>query len=270
MNKLILKTALITLSAIIGILAIICLILGIWFPLTFAKFFENTGSNNASFYFYEKTYSKTNDINDTYFLLNKAIEFKIDKKVVYYYENLSKYSRYDEFIKFINKNNFSQENSVAINSILTNEDNRLKTRYVSSLAKIDLDKAYNFAIDDLFNTQVIEGNINLNFVISGLYKYIDENNIKYFEQQEYAKQGILVADKIMDYYNQINDVYQNGKESFSKYYLAVYSNKLIDICQTMILLEKYLNKSKIQSIYDINILQQTLNTLVGENKEYCK
>ena len=269
MNKIILRTALITLGAIIVVLGIVSLIIGVFFPITFAKFFEDTGSNKASFYFYEKAYSKSKDINKTHTLLNKAIEFKFDKKVVQYYEKLSAYGNYQEFIDHINSQNYDSDSAVIVNTMLTNEDNRLKTRYVSSLAKIDLDKAFKFAIDDLYQSQTDPLSVNVNFVMAGLCSHINANTIKYFQSYDYEQKSELVADRVMSFYNELDSLYQTSKPTASKYTLAVYSNKLIVMLQTMLIIEDYIDNTKISTTYDESALQTALNTLVSEYNSYC-
>ncbi len=267
-NKVILKTALITLAVIIGVFGIVCLFIGLFSPITFAKLFEDTGSLGTSYYFYEKAYSKSTDINHTYTLVDKAIQFKLDKKVVKYYEQLSSHEQYQEFVEFKNEHNYSNQNNILTNVMMSNEDNRLKTRYVSSLATIDLDKAFKYAIQDLNDIDVNEQNIN--FVISGLYKYITEDNSKYFDSNDYSVDGVLVADKIKDTFDQLNTVYQAKKSTASKYQLAQYSNKLVDMCQTMILISDIVDHSVITTDYNIDNLKDTLAVLVEEFQSYCR
>ena len=247
--------------------------IGVFFPINFAKLFESTGSTRASFYFYEKAYHKSTDINNIYTLVNKAIDFKIDKKVVQYYEKLSSHDRYGEFIDFINEHNYSQDSSVLVNSMLTNEDNRLKTRYVTSLANIDLDKAFKYAIDDLFATSITsDNNPNINFVLAGLYEYINADNIKYFEATAYAKDNTLVADKIMQTYLDLSQEYERIKAELpnANYLLAVYSGKLVDMCQTMILIDKYVDHTKLSTTYNTDDLKTALTSLVNQHKNFCR
>ena len=270
MSKLIIKTALITLGIIVGLLGIVCLIIGVFFPIKFATLFESTGSYSASYYFYEQAYGKSTDINKTYTLLDKAIQFKLDSKVVKYYEKLSAYDRYDEFIDFVNKNNYDQDSKVLVNVMMSNEDNRLKTRYVSSLANRDLDKAFKFAVQDLYKTSIVDGQLNVNFVIAGLYEHINADTIKYFQNSEYSKNSTLVADQIKNNFDALYTLYQGKKTDSSNYVLALYSGKLVDMCQTMILVDKFLDDSLINTSYDADYLTQTLTTIVAEYQTYSK
>ena len=81
---------------------------------------------------------------------------------------------------------------------------------------------------------------------------------------------MLVADKIKETFDQLNTVYQSKKSTESKYQLAQYSNKLVDMCQTMILISDIVDHSAITTDYNIDNLKDTLAVLVEEFQSYCR
>ncbi len=97
MKKLILKTALITLGAI---LAVICILYGIFalaLPLTMANFFENLGMQDASVSFYELQYENTGEYEDLALLcvkVNAENDYTRAEKYLTLFVNDSAFSTY--------------------------------------------------------------------------------------------------------------------------------------------------------------------------------
>ncbi len=71
MKKLILKTVLITLACVIGLLAILFGVFAIFFPSILAKTADNLGNYDVAIHYYEKQYQKTEDLDDLFVLCQK-------------------------------------------------------------------------------------------------------------------------------------------------------------------------------------------------------
>lgn len=99
LNKLILKTASITLASIIAVSVLLFGAFWLFAPSTLAKAFNGLGNYSASIYFYKVQYDKTGSINDLSNLVINVNE-KLDPEFAM--ENLGKlimHADFDEFCK---------------------------------------------------------------------------------------------------------------------------------------------------------------------------
>ena len=261
MGKIILKTAAITMVVIIVLLAIASGLL-IWLAPDFvATSAEKLGFEGVSLSMYERSYKQDKTINSLYTLVNKSIQFKDDDMLIKYYEKLEEHKDYTKFIKALDEANFDAKQSVLTNIKLSNEDNRLKTRYVKALAKKDFTKALNFAAQDMLN---FDANADkLNFCVIGLVDKINKDNIsKFTENNEILTES--VCQKIESMYNALKDRYENVAES--TYNKALCSAKLVDMLQFMILL-----KDQDESVdYDKTALTNDLAIIFAQYQNYIK
>lgn len=173
MQKTIVKSIFITLGSLIGAAGLVALLLGIFSPITMAKAFEGI-NGNISIYFYKSNYEKTKDIKDLYMVVNKSIKFENNLSIVEYFPKLLKEPRYDEFMDAVDDSN-TKEGSMLQKVMLSNEDNRLKIRYVRALMSVNMaDESFRFAISDFEDPD--------NFVIAGLVEFVGANTLN---MQEY-------------------------------------------------------------------------------------
>ena len=74
MKKLVIKTTFITIIAILAVCIIVMSAICAFKPRTIGKMFENLGNYEASQYFYQRQYEKTQEIEDLILLIDNAYE----------------------------------------------------------------------------------------------------------------------------------------------------------------------------------------------------
>lgn len=142
----ILKPILFTFLAMLFLLIATFSVMHFFFPLKLSNWFYSMGAENASVYYLERSYEKTQDYEQLYSLVNLSIKTNNYEKVEKYYEQFSADSRYSTFVLKIDASNLTQNVSNLVKSTMYSEDNYLKTRYVKALVKLGkVDKAYAYA-----------------------------------------------------------------------------------------------------------------------------
>ncbi|MGD9901340.1 MAG: hypothetical protein AB7S44_02250 [Spirochaetales bacterium] len=244
-NKIIGKTAVITLVSIliliIGSLGLITL----FSPVTLARFTSSLGLDNASIFYYELAYNKSDDINDLYNLLNKTIAVSNEEKIITNFELLydNGSTNYYAFIDYINTFNLASTTNNSLRLYLTNEDARLKGRYVLALArKGETTSALDFAIEDLASEQIENIYMPINFIINAylgelIAQNADSSIYNALRSYEYMSLNIDMITVCFDYYDIAKAVYDNdinltaGAEE--RFQMAVFANGLIKIASTL-------------------------------------
>lgn len=265
MKKLVLKVSALTIVAILILLAIVYGCFSLFAPHLLGSLFERVGANNASLYFYEKEYNKNQNTTNLYRVLNKAIIFENNDKVIEYFEKFYNLENYEQNIETINEANYNANGSVLENVSLSNADNRLKTRYVKSLCVASrFDDAFEFAKNDLTNFD----DTNINFVFSGLADFINDENGEMFDKEKIGTK--TVAESIYNFYGQVKTLYENSKTANkSKYTLAVLANKLLGMTDFMEQIKDYTTNTNysdanMEAITDYAVdLKVALATYVG-------
>ena len=233
----------------------------IWLaPGMVAKSCESLGFDSLSLKMYERVYIKDKTVNNLHKVVDKAILFGNNETLIKYYPELESHADYTKFIAALDEANYDENVKVIVNLKLSNEDNRLKTRYVAALAKGDFDKAFDYAAADLYNTDI--SGYTINFCITGLAKYINETNAEYFVDVEKGKQGTTICQKISQLYTDLKVRYD--AETTTDYNAAVMSGKLIDMIQFMLLIEGKTQNSG----YDKTALTNDLAEIFAEYKQY--
>lgn len=97
MKKLVIKTVVIVLSIIVGVLAITFGILCSTNPKAIAKGFENLGNYSASKYFYEMQYDKTESIDDLLVLIDNAYGHNDKTSLQSYLGELISHNKFKKF-----------------------------------------------------------------------------------------------------------------------------------------------------------------------------
>lgn len=233
MGKLVAKTAIITflvIAMLIGAVIGMCIWLA---PMMVAETCESMGLDAFSIKMYERAYKKDNSISNLHLLVSKSIVMSNDDILMKYYPQLEKHESYNEFISALDSANYDPKADVIVNVKLSNEDNRLKTRYVTALAKEDFDGAFDYAVADLYNTDVNSNAIN--FCVAGLAKYIDNAKAEYFVDLDKTDYAMTVSQKIEQLYNDLKLRY--SESAGSDYDKAILSGKLVDMLQFMLLIE---------------------------------
>lgn len=107
MKKLIIKTTVITLSAIIIFLAVSFGIVCIVKPSVIASVFDDLGYYSAANFFYEMQYEQTEDINDLAVLIDRSFDDEDKKDLEQYLSVLISHKDFDSFCD--NKNSSASQ-----------------------------------------------------------------------------------------------------------------------------------------------------------------
>ena len=210
-----------TALATIILIVIVYFIVGALSPISLAKMYENVNSN-ISIKYYIKNYEKNKNINNLYAVVDKSISMDKDDVLIEYYPLLLQDEGYTELINNVNELNYDENASVKQNLFLSNEDNRLKTRYVSALSEQDTIKAFEFAYDDFKNNTDNFAFIGLRNVIESIISMFDSN----------------VVNGIVNRFNDLIDEYDTIKnnQDISTYEKAYQCYNCLEICQFILLL----------------------------------
>ena len=97
MKKLILKTALITLSCIIGVTVILYGVFALFFPLPLAKLFDSMGGSEVAVVYYKLNYDKTQKVEDLAVVCIKIDSVKQSKLAEDYLVEFVQDEGFDEY-----------------------------------------------------------------------------------------------------------------------------------------------------------------------------
>lgn len=258
MTKTIFKTALITLFSIIFVLALALGGLVLFAPRFVAEKSESLGLENLAVKMYERNYKQDKTIQNLYLLTSKSATYNLDEYVVKYAKELFENQDYQTFIQSIDEANYDENATVLANLKMSNTNNRLKTKYVKSLAKSNFDEAFLYALQDFQVENVLGQNVCFAFI--GLANFItDDNAQKFNEQYLDTTASSLISQK----FEQIYSLYNTEKATSNNYVNAVRSSKCLDMIQFMLLIEEKTNCE-----YDTVSLQSMRQTLLAEYKNY--
>lgn len=177
-NKLIFKTAITTLIGVVVLSIISFIILTLFSPITVARTASSLGLDNISLSYYQKAYDKSQDVNDLYNMLNKAITVNNYSKVVCGFETLYNEGNEDyyDFIDYINNFNLTSVNGMLLKTYVFNEDARLKSHYVNALINNQqTEDALLFAVEDLQTDNLLTEEFRYNFVLGTYLTYLIES-----------------------------------------------------------------------------------------------
>ena len=90
MKKLVIKTTFITIIAILAVCIIVMSAICAFKPRNIGKMFENLGNYEASQYFYQRQYEKTQEIEDLILLIDNAYEKQDNDRLVVFVKALIK------------------------------------------------------------------------------------------------------------------------------------------------------------------------------------
>lgn len=99
MNKLILRTTLITTGIFVAIVCVLYGIFALFFPVNIAGFLDDLGLKDASVSFYELQYENTGDINDLGVLCVKVDEEEDSLRAKKYLTILTEHQSYSEYLE---------------------------------------------------------------------------------------------------------------------------------------------------------------------------
>ena len=97
MNKLVIKTVYITLLAILTISIAVLSAFCVFKPKVIAKMFDDLDNYQASQYFYQRQYEKTQDIEDLLVLIDNAYEKQETKELIQYLEDFLEHKDYKAY-----------------------------------------------------------------------------------------------------------------------------------------------------------------------------
>ena len=103
MKRLVIKTVFITVVAILTVCIAVMSAICVFKPKVIAKMFDDLGNYQASQYFYERQYNKTNDIDDLLVLIDNADEKQENGELAGYIGKLIGHKEFKAYCQ--NKNN---------------------------------------------------------------------------------------------------------------------------------------------------------------------
>ena len=228
-GKIVVKYSLITFLICSALLISILIVLAVAFPKTMGDLMYNMGFKYNAISFYEKSYSRTEDINELYKIVNLSISTENDDKLIKNYEILLNRKKYNEFIDFINETNSKKDVSNLIKSSLLNEDDYLKNKYVKALInKNEIEKAIKFTNDNLTNLDEVDYlNLGCYAVSNFLNDTLIENGdvVKFFESN-YKETEILVKNKLGQYFENLVTSFNTNSDSNEKAYLIAMAKRI--------------------------------------------
>ena len=194
MKKLVIKTVIITVIAILAVCIAVMSAFWIFKPRVIAKMFDDLGSYKASQYFYEMQYNKTGEISDLLELIDNAYE-KQDSMGLRTY--LGKLISDNDFNAYCN----SQNSGIAPNSIKAEE------YYAGWYAEIlyetgDINLAIAFAKTYVLNN---DGSVNMGYTQFNPFRTLANKNLELTEPQKQA-----LKNAILDLQASITDEFELG------------------------------------------------------------
>ncbi|MCK9575247.1 MAG: hypothetical protein WCX32_02450 [Clostridia bacterium] len=257
-KKVILKTALFTLGICILACALLILCFSLLAPNLMADFTDNLGMENISLQYRVMVYNNSNDINDLYSVVYKASTQNNYKFVKEYFPELYTHPDYDEFINFVEETNLANTADLSIKIYLANEDNFLKSAYVTALYKLDKKQdSFNFALNDFLENE--DNIIKFNWVFgkfTELYNLDMERQTDIFASilLNYQGEEIEITDRvyvlIANYYDNLCTLYEETTNT-DELYLALLLKNIINVNLSMQIIESYYDAS-----YDLVELDQ--------------
>jgi len=270
-KKLILKTALYTLGICLSICALLILGFSFLAPNLMADFTDNLGMENISLRYRVMVYNNSQDINDLYSVVYKASTQNNYKFVKEYFPELYTDPDYAEFIDFVEETNLASTTNLEVEIYLANEDNFLKSAYVTALYNLgEKENAFNYALNDFLEN---EDNITkFNWVFgkfTELYNLDSERQTDIFAAilLNYQGEEIEITDRvyilIANYYSDICTLYEETANT-DELYLALLLKNIINVNLSMQTIQAYYNAGF--DLVELNLqtdyYAQALNTIL--------
>ncbi len=262
-KNLIFNVAMFTASVVALLIVVACALLAIFSPLTYANFITAIGFKNAGLISYAQNYSKTEDIDDLYLLINKSISASNYEYQIRYIPELLEKDNYLSFVQFVQTTNIAKCSSKLQLLYIANEDNYLKSKYVYALCHNNMkQQALEFALDDLSSSRVDILGDRVNFVLSA---YID-----CLKESEYITLSSSVS-SIYDYYLSLcslyneQDIRAESVTELSRFYTAILASKMIDVGNALIKLD-WFDSEQVYVKADIEI---KIRLLKSDVNYYC-
>ena len=227
-----------------GVVGLTALFLGIFTPITMARIFEGS-DGNISLYFYKENYQKHKDINNLYLVVDKSIKFNNNSGIAEYYPKLNKEDRYDELIDFLNEENAKTDNMLQ-KVMMSNEDNRLKTRYVTAIAELGMrSEAFTFAVNDLNNA-----NSANNFALAPLAKYVGASTL-----------GDATYNAVYALLDSFELRYNTAASANDKFESAKMSRKALEVSEFLITVYDHINVPGFATLDDIKAKRDSFSAI---------
>ena len=224
--------------------AIVVVFCAIFIPKKYGDFITALGFKNAGLVSYEYQYTRTNDINDLYYLNIKSILAENNKYIKKSYEQLSRLDDYYDFIQFVESSHRNDSVSKLAMVFVSNEDDYLKKKYTIALYNLGED-AFSYAYQDFERTSVINVEARYNFVLSAYISIASVNELR-------DNITDRVANAIDEYKDELVVMYgrETATDDVMKYRLSVIVYRIMDVLSSMKILNEKLG------IYDIEKINE--------------
>jgi len=230
-KKIVLKTVLFTLLALIISLGIVVMLMFFVFTKDFANMMNDLGFEKTASNLYYRVYEKTDDIYYCYKSLNIRIVLDDSEKIVEMYEDFVSDKNYDKFM-LENKSNIEKLDIGCLDkSALLNDENYLTKCYVRALLNCENDeKAWDLSINEFANYK------DFSFKDQGVYTlslWIEREDWGKFSNVYEGFDDQLIVE-MQEYFGNAYDLFvenQNCSNGLDKAYLIALGNRIIAIGQ---------------------------------------
>lgn len=212
-EKSILKTFFITLGVLFALTVLTILTMSIFFPKIMYGFCSNLGFKNLSFYFAEKQYSQSQNINDLHTTIYMAYDIENNSAIIKYSEILFASPDYEQFIDYINDLNYNSTSIMQARVALTNENNYLLNKYIRALIEEkDFTNAVDFSLEKMMAQSQWDSPQKTTWLLSPLLEKAQMLNDYSFlnSTADNSTQTLMniyqtYLDKIISAYNELNE-----------------------------------------------------------------
>lgn len=232
-KNLILTTILWTLTALVGLTAIIVCVMVLAFPKNMGDFFYSLGSNGLASSMYMRVYEKDDDISYCYKALSIEISRGNSGRIVTIYETFEKDASMNDFMSQLKDRREKLDMGVLEKSVILNEEDYLKNRYIRALIATNHERqAYSLALDYFKSYKSFDLQ---NQGVYALNQFINIEGYKDFDVAPAGYSGKLI-DALKEYFDISIDLFESNKNTTSnldKAYLIALGNRIVQVGQNI-------------------------------------
>jgi len=265
-KKVLLTTALFTISTLIVVGAIILSLMYFVFTKEFANFCYSLGWDTFSSNLYLKDYEKNGDILSCYKSLNLKIKINDDKQTIEIYEMFVNDEEYDTFMSSIENSNELLSVGIIEKSTILNEAEYLEGKYIEALYdEGNFDKAFELSLNNFSELK------NPTLKDQGVYSFnlfINENMSEEWLgkfNQTHDGFDLNLVDEMQIYFDDMKKLFEENKtvtKKLDKAYFLALCNRIMVVGDNINILNSLNSKS------DLNVdnlsKMENVNNVVKE------